>query len=167
MSATNRFTYVGLGVVLGLGFLAGAFLTPRISWAPPLIRIGVVNWQQVILQYEDYQKELKSLESKRKEILRYIEKEHGKLNRNKTPGRSRKSTSDSEVGGLYQDALKQYKQRRQRTIKEYRQNVTRAIREEAIEQGYSLILSENEVLYAAEGYTDLTSSVIKRLNSEK
>jgi Skp family chaperone for outer membrane proteins len=161
---TGRWTYLGLGAILGLCFLAGTFVAPRVGWAPPLIRIGVVNWEQVILQYDDYQQELENLQSKRKKILRFIEQEYGQITKNQMPGGSEGGSSESELEKLYQDALKQHEQRRQQSIEKYHQMIMEAIRQEAIEQGYSLILSENEVLYAAEGYTDLTNGVIERLN---
>lgn len=152
------------GVLAGLLFLGGMLLAPTISWAPPLIKIGVVNWEQVILQYEAYQKELKELQEKRKRILQFIEKEYGKANKDKLKRQGQPSSMNKELQSLYQDTLKQHKQRRRQTIENYHQKIKQAIRQEAVEQGYSLILSENEVLYAAEGYTDLTNGVIKRLN---
>jgi len=133
---------------------------PRAGWAPELIRIGVVNWEQTIVQYEEYQNELNELQSKRKRILNLIEKEYGDANK----GEHKKSSGGGEIQQLYENTLQQHKQRRQRVIEEYQDKIMAAIREEAIEQGYSLILSENEVLYAAEGYTDLTNGVIERLN---
>lgn len=152
------------GILAGLLFLGGMLLVPVVSWAPPLIKIGVVNWEQVILQYDEFQSELEELQKKRKRILRFIEKEYGKVNKDKLQNQSNPSSMNQEMQSLYKDTLKQHKQRRRRTIENYHQRITEAIRQEAVEQGYSLILSENEVLYAAEGYTDLTNGVIKRLN---
>ena len=152
------------GVLAGLLFLVGVLLVPTVSWAPPLIKIGVVNWEQIILQYENYQQELKDLQQKRKRILQFIEEEYGDVDREKLEGQSSPSSMNNELQSLYQDTLKQHKQRRRRAIENYHQRIKDAIRQEAVEQGYSLILSENEVLYAAEGYTDLTNGVINRLN---
>lgn len=155
------------GVLAGLLFLAGMIIVPTTSWAPPLIKIGVVNWEQVILQYDQYQNELKELQDKRKRILQFIENEYGDVDRDKLKGGSRPSSMDQDLQSLYEDTLKQHKENRRRTIENYHQRIKDAIRQEAVEQGYSLILSENEVLYAAEGYTDLTNGVINRLNNSQ
>lgn len=153
---------------MGLMLLAGGLTIPRVSWAPPLIKIGVVNWSQIVTQYEAYQSKLKSLEKKRERLLRYIEEEYGALKKRKLRRQLKKGSSmEKEVKKLYEKTLKQYKNRRQKTIESYHRKIKEAIRKEAIEQGYSLILSENEVLYAAEGYTDLTHDVIERLNQKK
>ncbi|MFB6226727.1 MAG: OmpH family outer membrane protein [bacterium] len=156
-----------LGLSAGIIFLIGVLLVPTTSWAPPLIKIGVVNWEQVVLQYDEYQNELKELQKKRKRILQFIEKEYGDVQKDKLKGKSKPSSMDQELQSLYEDTLQQHKKRRQRTIENFHQKIKGAIREEAVEQGYSLILSENEVLYAAEGYTDLTSDVIQRLNKSQ
>jgi Skp family chaperone for outer membrane proteins len=162
---TNPLVSSLYGLVAGLLILGGILAIPSASWAPTLIKIGVVNWEQVILRYDSYQEDLKELQGKRKRILQFIEKEYGEVNKDKLRRKSRPSSMNRELQSLYEDTLKQHKQRRQRTIENYHQKIREAIRQEAVEQGYSLILSENEVLYAAEGYTDLTNGVIKRLNT--
>lgn len=164
MSSSQRWPYLSAGIFLGLTVLAGMFFLPRPGWSPELIRIGVVNWEQVILQYEGYQDELEGLQSKRTKILRMIEEQYGDVDRQKLEQSSGSVSGDEEMQQLYEETLKQHEQRRQKAIEEYHRKIKAAIREEAIEQGYSLILSENEVLYAAEGYTDLTNGVIERLN---
>ena len=163
MNLERGLPYVSTGILIGLTVLVGMISLPRPGWSPELIRIGVVNWEQVILQYEGYQNELEELQSKRTKILRMIEEQYGNVDRNKLE-KSGSVSGDREMQQLYQETLKQHEQRRQKAIEEYHRKIKAAIREEAIEQGYSLILSENEVLYAAEGYTDLTNGVIERLN---
>lgn len=159
MKPSQFFSYLSAGLLIGLVVLGGMSLMPRAGWAPELIRIGVVNWEQTIAQYKEYQNELSELQSKRKRILNLIENEYGDVQQDQL-----KQSSDGEMQQLYENTLQQHKQRRKRVIEEFHNKIMSAIREEAIEQGYSLILSENEVLYAAEGYTDLTNGVIERLN---
>lgn len=166
MKNERRWPYVSTGILLGMAVLVGMFFLPRPGWSPELIRIGVVNWEQVILQYEGYQNELEDLQSKRTKILRMIEEQYGNVDR-KALEKSGSLSSNQEMKQLYQETLKQHEQRRQKAIEEFHRKIKTAIREEAIEQGYSLILSENEVLYAAEGYTDLTNGVIERLNQNE
>lgn len=166
MSKDELWRYVCVGVLLGMLVVVGTATLPQTGWAPPLIKIGVVNWEQVILQYEGYQQELKALQDKRQRILQFIEQEYGNIDEDSIKKKSESKSTNGELESLYQDTLKQHEERRQQTIDEYHQKIMSAIREEAIEQGFSLILSENEVLYAAEGYTDLTNGVINRLNDE-
>lgn len=149
------------GLVVGILLTGGLLLGPRIGWAPPLIKMGVVNWEQVVMQYGRYQQALTELQQRRKRVLEFIDREYREIGRIQ----DRADTRNQELESMYEDTLKQIKERRERTIKKFHRNIYRAIEQEAIEQGYSLILSENEVLYASEEYTDLTHSVIERLNS--
>ncbi len=149
------------GLLVGFLITGGLMLSPRLGWAPPLIKMGVVNWEQVVMQYNRYQQALAELQQRRKRVLNFIDEEYREIPRSQR----NPDTRNQELESMYEDTLKQIKERRERTIKEFHRNIYRAIEEEAIEQGYSLILSENEVLYASEEYTDLTHSVIERLNS--
>lgn len=153
-----------LGVTLGLLVLVTSLLAPRPTWAPPLIKIGVVNWEETVSRYRALQTELEELKHRRERILEFIEKEYGELQREKIERKEGEPPRDPELKELYDDAFQQVRTQRENTIKRYHRNVLEAIRQEAIEQGFSLILSENEVLYAAESYTDLTNDVIDRLN---
>ncbi len=154
----------GLGVTLGLLVLVMFLLAPRPTWAPPLIKIGVVNWEKTVSSYRAFQTELEELEQRRERILDFIEEEYGELQREKIERTESGAPRDPELKELYNDAFRQVQSQRKSTIKRYHRRVREAIRKEAVEQGYSLILSENEVLYAAQSYTDLTPAVINRLN---
>lgn len=149
------------GFLVGLMLTGGLLLAPRLGWAPPLIKMGVVNWEQVVMEYGRYQQAISDLQKRRKRVLKFIDQEYQEIRR----GQPDTGGQDGELESMYQDTLKQIKERRERTIKKFHRNIYRAIEQEAVEQGYSLILSENEVLYASEEYTDLTHSVIERLNS--
>lgn len=166
MGLKEKLPHLVTGISLAGAVIVTFLLTPAVTWAPPLIKIGVVNWEQVILQYEDFQNKLNNLQSKRKRILRFIEKEYGEIKGESVKKGQKPASMDQELQKLYEDTLEQHKQRRKQTVEKYHRRIREAIREEAIEQGYSLILSENEVLYAAEGYTDLTNGVINRLNED-
>lgn len=163
MEDTSSTRAVLVGVAIGLTVLFGSLMVPRATWAPPLIKIGVVNWEQTVMRYEALQSELEELQRRRERILTFIEEEYGKLKRRQIEGQEGRPR-DPELKKLYEDAFQQVQKQRQDTIKKYQRRIREAIRQEAIEQGYSLILSENEVLYAADSYTDLTRAVIERLN---
>lgn len=152
----GKWTTLGAGLLIGVLLSVSLLLFPRLGWAPPLIKMGVVNWEQVVMQYSAYQAELKELEQRRKRVLNFIDQESKKINGGQ---------KDQELESIYRDTLKQIRERREQTIKQYHQNIYDSIEAEAIEQGYSLILSENEVLYASEEYADLTHDVIERLNN--
>ncbi len=146
------------GVLLGILIVGLLVLKPGVTWAPPLIRMGVVNWEQTVMNYEEFQRDLAELEQRRDRLREYIETQYGAL------GDEELEDMDREVEEIYGEAIKQLDESRRRKISEYHQNIYEAIEAEAIASGYSLILSENEVLYASEEYTDLTSDVISRLN---
>ncbi len=154
----NKRSGVFLGTIAGLIIVVMILLTPQITWAPPLIRMGVVNWEQTVMNYEEFQRDLAELEQRRERLREYIEAQYGAL------GDEDLEDLDREVEEIYGEAIKQLDESRRRKISEYHQKIYEAIEYEAIAGGYSLILSENEVLYASEEYTDLTSDVISRLN---
>ncbi|MFB6355088.1 MAG: OmpH family outer membrane protein [bacterium] len=156
---------IATGIVLGLFILIGVLAIPRAGWAPPLIKMGVVNWEEIILQYEDYQQELKKLQQRRVKMMEFLRGQYDNVKGKKLKGKNPKNMSN-EMRQIYRDTLKQIDDRQRKTREKYNRKIRRAIRQEAIKQGYSLILSENSVLYASEQYTDLTHSVIKRLNSK-
>jgi len=164
MPSGSPWRSAAVGVSMGLVALLLILTGPGTSWAPPLIRIGVVNWEETVMRYRDFQSDLEELERRRTRILRFIEEEYGELQREKIERKDGAPPRDPELKKLYEDAFAQVRNQRQNAIKRHHQRILRAIRREAVEQGYSLILSENEVLYAAESYTDLTGDVIARLN---
>lgn len=161
----SRVRSVLTGIAFGGIFALLIVVSSGPGWAPPLIKMGVVNWEQVVMKYKGFQSEMKELQRRRVQILEYIQKETG--NRPDTSGSvSSGKRGDPEMQGIYQDTLKQIEKRRRSLRQEYHQNIYQAIRGEAIERGFSLVLSENEVLYASEEYTDLTNGVIERLNQQ-
>jgi len=156
----EKSTAVIAGGLIGIIFIGILIFNPGVTWAPPLIRMGVVNWGQVVMNFDNFQRGLAELEQRRDRLRDYIEQQYGAL------GVDELEDIDKEVEEIYGEALKQLNESRRRKINEYHQQIYSAIEAEAIAGGYSLILSENEVLYASAEYTDLTSDVINRLNSE-
>ncbi|MGM0380463.1 MAG: OmpH family outer membrane protein [bacterium] len=156
----NKYTAVITGILIGALCIGALMFNPGVSWAPPLIRVGVVNWEQVVMNFENFQRDLSELEQRRDRLRQYIEEQYGEL------GDEELEDVDKEVEEIYGEAIKQLNENRRRKISEYHQKIYSSIESEAVAGGYSLILSENEVLYASEEYTDLTQDVINRLNNE-
>jgi len=153
------------GLVAGIVLFALFLTIPGPGWAPPLIKVGVVNWEQVVMEFDQFQTELKELQRRRMRILEYIQQE----SEGEVPAPEDIESGenlDPEMQQIYQDTLTQIQDRRRSLQEEFHQKIQAAIREEAISRGFSLVLSENEVLYASEEYTDLTNGVIERLDKE-
>lgn len=153
-----------VGVLVGLLLSLFTVALPRVQ-SEQLIRMGVVNWEQVVAQYDEYQSEIKELQRRRMRVLEYIKGENKNVDQEALQ-KGQKQELDPEMRKIYEDTLKQIDDRREQLQKKYQQRIYDAIRNEAIEQGYSLILSENEVLYASQEYTDLTNDVLERLNKD-
>ncbi len=138
-----------VGTLLGFGLLLLLVLVPGRGWAPQMIRVGVVNWSRVVTSYESFQSEISELEEQRSNWLVILEEPRA---------------DEDDAGEMYREALEQIESRRDRVIRDAHREIYEAIEEVAITNGYSLVLSENEVLYASEAYTDLTNQVVQRLN---
>lgn len=165
MSLDNaRLRSIIIGVVVGGMLSLISVALPRVQ-GEQLIRMGVVNWEQVVTNYSEYQSEIEELQQRRMRVLEYI-KGQGKDVDEQALKQGNEEELNAEMRKIYQDTLKQINQRRSKLQKEYQQKIYEAIRNEAIKQGYSLVLSENEVLYASQEYTDLTHDVLTRLNEE-
>ncbi len=147
------------GIMAGVIILLSIALFPELSWAPPLIKIGVVNWEQVVSRYKVFQEKIAEIQHRRERLLKFIEHENKSL----SSGSGRKNSQDGEI---YKEALNQIQSQKEQLIQKSHQKIYRIIKQVAVKRGYSLILSENQVLYASEVYADLTSPVIKKLNSD-
>jgi Skp family chaperone for outer membrane proteins len=165
LSSSKRFQAIVIGVLVG-GLLSLFTVALPQGRSAQLIRMGVVNWEQVVMEYENYQSELKELQRRRMRVLEYI-KGQGEDVDEEALREGNEAQLNEEMQKIYQDTLKQIDQRRTKIQKQYQQRIYSAIRQEAIEQGYSLVLSENEVLYASQEYTDLTHDVLERLNQNE
>ncbi|MFP4687023.1 MAG: hypothetical protein ACLFN5_02820 [bacterium] len=146
------------GLAVGLFFAVGVLLMPGVSWAPPLIKMGVVNWERVVGNYEDFQRNIAEAEHRRETMIQFIEEQYGEL--------GDAEELDEEMDEMYRETLLEIEERRERIVREAHREIFNVIEEEAINQGFSLILSENEVLYASEDYTDITRDVLRRLNGK-
>lgn len=146
------------GLIAGFLLAGGVLFFPAVSWAPPMIKMGVVNWERVVAEYEEFQRNIAEVEQRRETMIQFIEEQYGELEESKQ--------LDAEIDEMYRETLLEIKKRREKVVQKAHRDIFAAIEEEAISRGYSLILSENEVLYASEDYTDMTGYVLKRLNSD-
>lgn len=148
-----------VGITAGLLLVCSLLLVPHASWAPPLIKIGVVNWEQVVSRYDKFQKKISSIQSRRQRLLRFIEK--------KNEGSTVPENQAGQQEQVYEEALEQVSTQKERFIRDAHKEIREVIKQVAIKRGYSLILSESEVLYASEVYVDLTDPVIQKLNEQQ
>lgn|GEM_PF-4516429 len=150
---TNNLNPYLAGGIMGLLLMVGVALLSSPGWAPQMIRVGVVNWEQVVANYEEFQQDITELESQRQRLLEMIE----------SAGEDPAEADDADRQ-VYVEALAQLDSRRENLIRSAHNRIYSVIEDVAITNGYSLVLSENEVLYASEVYTDLTTSVVEQLN---
>ncbi len=151
---------IALGMMATLVVMLGVVWMPSGGWAPqPLIRMGIVDWEQVLLEYEEFQQDMEELEQREQNLGRQMEDRVGE---NGSTG----GEDTDDLGDLREDLRQQLVDRRREIVQSRHREVLEAIEEEAIQRGYSLVLSENDVLYASEDYTDLTRDVINRLNQQ-
>lgn len=146
---------VALGLLVALLVVVGIGWLPSLGWAPQgLIRVGVVDWEQVLVEYDDFQQAMSELEQREQN-----------LTRNPSENFSAESdTAPENLEQIEQELEKQLQDQHREVVRNHQDQVLEAIEQEAIRQGYSLVLSEQDVLYASDQYTDLTPQVIKRLN---
>ncbi len=149
----NRLNLVVMFCLAGLLILGLLTLGPNQSWAPQMIKVGVVNWERTVSNYQQFQEEISELQTQRERWRAAVEQIDSDRN-------------DEDQDEIYQEALEQINSQLNRVIREAHRHIYEVIEEVAITNGYSLVLSENEVLYASEAYTDLTEPVLRRLNAD-
>lgn len=140
-----------VGCLAGLVLFVAGLVIPGSSGAPPMIKVGVVSWEQVVANYEEFQTDIEELEDRQNRLRKLVEE-------------GQDGTTEAERRQVYDEALQQVQSRREKLVREAHENIYEAIEEVAIANGFSLVLSESEVLYASEAYTDLTRPVVKQLN---
>lgn len=159
-------------------FWLGVFsLSP--AWGEALIRIAVVNFEEVSMSYEAFQTRLKDNDARKDRVVESVTKANEEIRR-------MEKELSAEVDGVriqrlqsiiaqrkvelqtsYYQSMNVLDKEREQLISEARKSIYNAIRDIAIQKGFSLVFSENEILYASEDYVDMTDAVIQRLNQPK
>lgn len=142
--------------------------------ADPLIRIAVVNFEEVSMSYTAFQRNLQENDTKRDRILNSVATENEEIRKMEAGDAARQSTQQAliaqrrvELQTFYYQSMNILEKEREELIANARKTIYNAIKQIAIQDGFSLVFSENEILYAAEDYVDMTDSVIRRLNDRK
>lgn len=144
-----------------------------------LIRIAVVNFEEVSMSYDPFQVRLKENDDKKDRVvesvtkaneeIRKMEKELAAENDSVRIQRLQAIVAQRkvELQTSYYQSMSVLDRERESLISEARKAIYNAIRDIAIQKGFSLVFSENEILYASEDYVDMTSAVIQKLNLPK
>ncbi|MBI4178056.1 OmpH family outer membrane protein [bacterium] len=158
-------------------FLTGLYSTP--AFAEALIRIAVVNFEEVSMSYQTFQTRLKDNDTKKDRVVESVTKENEEIRRME---KDLSSEHDSvrvqrlqsiiaqrkvELQTFYYQSMNVLDKERETLISEARKSIYNAIRDIAIQKGFSLVFSENEILYASEDYVDMTADVVQKLNQPK
>ncbi len=153
------------------------FLTPVFGEA--LIRIAVVNFEEVSMSYQSFQDMLKKNDQEKDHVMVQVAKANEEIKRMERdlaaehdPVRVQRiqamvATQKVELQTSYYQSMKVLDNQRENVISEARKAIYNAIREIATQKGFSLVFSENEILYASEEYVDMTDAVVQKLNRPK
>lgn len=163
--------------------LCASAVTFLCIWGPaaadPLIRIAVVNFEEVSMAYLAFQKNLQDNDAKRDRILNSVAAENEEIRKMEESLKLQRdpvrlSTQQAliaqrrvELQTFYYQSMNILEKEREELIANARKTIYNAIKQIAIQDGFSLVFSENEILYAAEDYVDMTESVIRKLNDRK
>ncbi len=154
-------------------------LLPAAACAEVLIRIAVVNFEEVSMSYQAFQQKLKENDDKKDRVVESVTKANEDIRRME---KEQSSENDPvrvqrlqaiiaqrkvELQTSYYQSMTVLEKERENLISEARKAIYSAIREIAIQKGFSLVFSENEILYASEDYVDMTDAVIQKLNQPK
>lgn len=149
------------------------------AWGEALIRIAVVNFEEVSMSYESFQEMLKKNDEEKDHVMVNVAKANEEIKRMERdlsnehdPVRVQRiqaivAQQKVELQTSYYQSMKVLDSARENLISEARKAIYNAIREIATQKGFSLVFSENEILYASEEYVDMTDAVIQKLNRPK
>ena len=153
--------------------------SPTQSLAADLIRIAVVNFEEVSMSYDAFQTKLKENEEKKDRVVESVTKANEDIRKME---KELQAENDSvriqrmqaivaqrkvELQTSYYQSMSVLDREKESLISEGRKAIYNAIRDIAIQKGFSLVFSENEILYASEDYVDMTDAVIQKLNQTK
>ncbi len=162
-------------------FFCLAFLpvASQTASAENLIRIAVVNFEEVSMSFDAFQSKLKDNDQKKDRVVESVTKANEEIRRMEKelsaeadPVRVQRlqaviAQRKVELQTSYYQSMNVLDKERETIISESRKAIYDAIRDMAIQKGFSLVFSENEILYASENYVDLTDAVVQRLNQPK
>ena len=166
-------------LIYGFTAVIISLLSAGQSAAPPLIKISVVDWEKVTLNFEWLQQSYVKIRNRKKDMLAMIENENRDIKRMESDleniidaQRYRRQQQlikrrKSELQNFYVEAMSFIEKQEEKLLRDARVKIIDVIERLAIREGISLVFSKNEILYAAEGYADLTTEVIKELNKEE
>lgn len=149
------------------------------SWGEALIRIAVVNFEEVSMSYESFQARLKDNDDRKDRVVESVTKANEEIRRmekelssENDPVRIQRlqaiiAQRKVELQTSYYQSMNVLDKERENLITEARRAIYNTIRDIAIQKGFSLVFSENEILYASEDYVDMTAAVIQKLNQPK
>ncbi|OGH59571.1 MAG: hypothetical protein A3G34_04035 [Candidatus Lindowbacteria bacterium RIFCSPLOWO2_12_FULL_62_27] len=147
--------------------------------AEALIRIAVVNFEEVSMSYDAFQEKLKKNDAEKDRVVQNVTKANEDIRRmekelasENDPVRVQRmqailAQQKVELQTSYYQSMNVLDKERETLISDARKSIYNAIRDIAIQKGFSLVFSENEILYASEDYVDMTSAVIEKLNKPK
>ena len=151
----------------------------RPGWAEPLIRIAVVNFEEVSMSFTGFQTRLKENDDKKDRVVESVTRANEEIRRmekematENDPLRIQRlqaiiAQRKVELQTSYYQSMNVLDRDRENLIADSRKSIYGAIRDIAIQRGFSLVFSENEILYASEDYVDMTDAVIQKLNQPK
>ena len=131
------------------------------------------------MSYEPFQARLKDNDDRKDRVVESVTKANEDIRRmekelqsENDPVRAQRlqaivAQRKVELQTSYYQSMNVLDKEREALITEARRAIYNAIRDIAIQKGFSLVFSENEILYASEDYVDMTAAVIQKLNQPK
>lgn len=146
------------------------------SYAPPFIKLAVVDWTRIVGNYNAFQKEVEKLNQKKQGLIDEIEKRNKQIET--LEYEIKNSTNRSEIEQkkalisqirlenqtIFSQLLDSLDKEKQKLFDESRNKIMEAIANVSVTEGISLVFERNQVLYVSEDYADITDLVIEELN---
>ncbi|HBS59997.1 MAG TPA: molecular chaperone Skp [Firmicutes bacterium] len=138
---------ISTAVILGMGTLSGAQSVTYAAPAKAAATIGFVDMQQVVSNSPDYKNAQDTWNSEADTLQKEFDSKSGGL-------------SDAEKQQLFAQYQQKLALRRQELMTQVKAKVDEAIKNAANEQGISVVLDKESVLY---GGKDLTQDVVNKI----
>jgi len=144
------------------------------------VKLAVVDWTEITMNYKWFQDQFIKLADKRKNISDMVEKENieitaleNELKRIVIQDDYRSKQAEitkrkSELDAFNREALDLLTKKEEQLLVESKKRIMDAIADIAVRDGIGLVFSKEQVLYAAESYySNMTAKVIRKLNEEQ
>lgn len=173
----TRWMLTTVASVIAVAGILSPVATRTPAWGEALIRIAVVNFEEVSMSYETFQSKLKKNDEEKDRVVENVTKANEEIRRMEKelsgehdPMRVQRlqaivAQQKVELQTSYYQSMNVLDKERENLISEARRAIYNAIRDIAIQKGFSLVFSENEILYASEDYVDMTDAVVQKLNN--